>query len=124
MESLRNSVQNQWKLVWRALGQFPNGILKEFLSLTMEIGPERIGASGSFWELLGASGGLWESLGASGSLWEPLGASGSLWELLVDSGSLWEPLVASGSLWGVRKNAKKAKKAKKLCFTMKKGKKT
>jgi len=29
-------------LVWRALGQFLNGILKEFLSITMEIGLERI----------------------------------------------------------------------------------
>jgi len=38
----RNAFQNQWKLVWRALGQFPNGILKEFLSITMKIGPERI----------------------------------------------------------------------------------
>ena len=51
MESLRNSFQNQWELVWRealwnsfqnqwklvlgALGQFPNGILKEFLSISM-----------------------------------------------------------------------------------------
>ena len=42
MESLRNSPQYQWKLVWRALGQFPNGILKEFLSITMEMGLERI----------------------------------------------------------------------------------
>ena len=42
MESLRNSIQYQWKLVWRALGQFPNGILEEFLSISMEIGLERI----------------------------------------------------------------------------------
>ena len=42
MESLRNSFQYQWKLVWRALGQFPNGILKEFLSISMEICLERI----------------------------------------------------------------------------------
>ena len=40
MESLRNSFQNQWKLVWRALRQFPNGILMEFLSISMEIGLE------------------------------------------------------------------------------------
>ena len=37
-----DSFQNQWKFVWRALGQCPNGILKEFLSITMEIGPERL----------------------------------------------------------------------------------
>ena len=42
MESLRNSFQYQWKLVWRTLGQLPNGILDEFLSITMEIGLERI----------------------------------------------------------------------------------
>ena len=42
MEYSRNSFQNQWKLVWRALGQFPNGILKEFLSKSTEIGLERI----------------------------------------------------------------------------------
>ena len=40
MESLRNSVQNQWKLVWRALGKFPYGILKEFLSKSMQFGLE------------------------------------------------------------------------------------
>ena len=42
MESLRNSFQYQWKLVWRALGQFPNEILREFLSISMEICLERI----------------------------------------------------------------------------------
>ena len=42
MESLRNSFQYQWKLVWRTLGQLSNGILDEFLSITMEIGLERI----------------------------------------------------------------------------------
>ena len=42
MESLMNSFQYRWKLVWRALGQFPNGILKEFLSKSTEIGLERI----------------------------------------------------------------------------------
>ena len=35
-ESLWNSIQNQLRLVWRALGQFAN--LREFLSLSMEIG--------------------------------------------------------------------------------------
>ena len=39
---VRNSFQNQWKLVWGALGQFPNGVLKEFLSKSMEICLERI----------------------------------------------------------------------------------
>ena len=42
MESLNNSFQNQRKLVWRALGQFPNRILKEFFSISVEIGLERI----------------------------------------------------------------------------------
>ena len=37
-----HSFQYQWKLVWRALGQFPNEILKEFLSISMEICLERI----------------------------------------------------------------------------------
>ena len=37
MESLRNPFQYQWKLAWRALGQFPNEILKEFPSISMEI---------------------------------------------------------------------------------------
>ena len=37
MESLRNSFQNQWELVWRALGIFPHGTFKEFLSKSIEI---------------------------------------------------------------------------------------
>ena len=45
MESLRNSFQNQWKLVWRALRQFPYGILMEFLLKLMEIG------LGSSWQI-------------------------------------------------------------------------
>ena len=40
-ESLRNSFQNQWKLVRRALGRLCSyGILVEFLSKSMEIGLE------------------------------------------------------------------------------------
>ena len=40
-ESLWNSFQNQWKLVLRALGQFPNRFLKEFLPKSTEINLER-----------------------------------------------------------------------------------
>jgi len=40
-ESLWNSFQNQWQLILRALVEFPSGILKEFLSKSMEIGLER-----------------------------------------------------------------------------------
>ena len=42
MDSLRKSFQNQWKLIWRAPGQYPNGILKEFLAKSTEMGLERI----------------------------------------------------------------------------------
>ena len=42
MESLRDAFQYQWKLVWRALGKFPNGIIEEFISISMGICMERI----------------------------------------------------------------------------------
>ena len=42
LRNLGNDFQNQGKLVWRAIGQFLNGILKGFLSKSTEIGLERI----------------------------------------------------------------------------------